>query len=111
MPSFDVSFGINTIQIILSGFYEVNFMVRIAPATIASTIEAGVRLNGGTTFFTSTLQSATLSVTDDTILQGSVIVALGAGSILDLALQSTGATTVSLAAAANASLSVKLLMP
>lgn len=84
-------------------------MIRLGPVAAATTINAGVRLNGGSTFITSTLESSPLSLTDDTIFPGSVIVALGSGSILDLALQSTGAATVSLAAGTNASLSVKLL--
>ena len=84
-------------------------MIRFAPAATTTTINAGVRFNGGSTFLTSTLQSVLLSLTENTIIQGSVILALGAGSVLDLALQSTGPVTVSLAANANASLSVKLL--
>jgi hypothetical protein len=110
MPSSNIILGTNTIQISLSGFYEINFMIRLAPAAAVTTIEGGVRL-GGSAFFTSTLQSAILSLTEDTIIQGSVILALAAGSVLDLALESTGAATVSLAAGTNASLSVKLLMP
>lgn len=111
MPSSNIVTGSNTIQISIPGFYELNFMIRIGPAATASTINAGVRLNGGTTFITSTLQSGILSPTDDTIFQGSVIAALGQGSVLDLALQSTEAATVDLSAGTNASLSAKLLAP
>jgi hypothetical protein len=109
MPSSNVVLGGNTIQITIPGFYEINFMIRLAPVAAATTLNAGVRLNDGSTFITSTLQTGSLSLTDDTIFQGSVIVALGAGSIIDLALQSTGAATVSLSAGTNASLSAKLL--
>ncbi len=111
MPSSNVVLGSNTIQIGTSGTYLVSFMVRVAPSATPTTLSAGVRLNGGSTFFTSTLQTSPLSSTEVTIFQGTVILALGAGSILDVALQSTGAATVSLASGTNASLDVVLLMP
>lgn len=111
MPSSNVVPGGNTIQINTSGIYWVSFMVRVGPSATPATLNAGVRLNNGNTFFTSTLQSSPLSPTEDTLFEGNVILALGAGSVLDLALQSTGAATISLAAGTNASLSVMLLMP
>ena len=110
MPSSNVVLGGSAIQISISGDYELNFTVRVASVAVPTTVNVGVRLNGGTTFFTSAEQNTILSLTDETPIHGSVIVAVGAGAIIDLAIQATAASTVSLTGATNATLSAKLIM-
>ena len=86
MPSFDVGTNPNELQIFIPGEYEINYMIRIAPVeTPDQTISAGVRQNGS--FIDSTLQYSTLSTTDVTVLQGSVIEFLS--GTVDLAFLST----------------------
>ena len=108
MPSFNIGQSQNELQIFLPGEYEINFMIRIAPvATPGQTISAGVRQNGS--FIESTMQFSTLSTTNYTVLQGSVIEFLS-GQI-DLAFLSTGAATFELGMLTNATLTVERLTP
>ena len=108
MPSFDVGTNPNSLQIFLPGEYEIDYMIRIAPVdTPDQTISAGVRQDGN--FIDSTLQYSTLSTTENTILQGSVIEFLS-GQV-DLAFLSTGAATFDLASLTNATLTVKRISP
>ncbi|MCI9415367.1 MAG: collagen-like protein, partial [Clostridiales bacterium] len=108
MPSFNVGTNPNELQIFIPGEYEINYMIRIAPVeTPDQTISAGVRQNGS--FIDSTLQHSTLSTTENTILQGSVIEFLS-GQV-DLAFLSTGAATFDLAPLTNATITVERLSP
>jgi hypothetical protein len=107
MPSFDVGLNPSSIQIFISSDYEINFMVRIDPVATVTSISVGVRINGGSNFITSTLQTGPLSLTEVTLFQGSVIATLNSGDILDLAIQSTEAATFELAPNTNATLSVE----
>ena len=108
MPSFNIGQSQNELQIFLPGEYEINFMIRIAPvATPGQTISSGVRQNGS--FIESTMQFSTLSTTNYTVLQGSVIEFLS-GQI-DLAFLSTGAATFELGMLTNATLTVERLTP
>lgn len=108
MPSFNIGQSQNELQIFLSGEYEINYMIRIAPVAVqGQTISAGVRQNGG--FIESTMQFSTLSTTDYTILQGSVIEFLNGQ--LDLAFLSTGAAAFDLGMLTNATLTVERLTP
>ena len=108
MPFFNVGANQNEMQIYIPGEYEINYMIRIAPVEgTDQTISAGVRQNG--TFIDSTLQYSTLSTTDTTILQGSVIEFLS-GQV-DLAFYSTSAAVFDLASFTNATLTVKRISP
>ena len=110
MPSFDVGTNTNQLQIYIPGEYEINYMIRIAPVDVDvadQTISAGVRQNG--IFIDSTLQYSTLSTTESTILQGSVIEFLS-GQV-DLAFLSTDAATFNLSPLTNATLTVKRISP
>ena len=108
MPSFDVGTNPNELQIFISGEYEINYMLRIAPVeTPNQTISAGVRQNGN--FIDSTLQYSTLSTTDNTILQGSVIEFLS--GTVDLSFLSTGTASLNLASLTNATLTVERVSP
>ena len=108
MPSFNVGTNPNELQVFISGEYEINYMIRIAPvATPGQTISAGVQQNGS--FIDSTLQYSPLSTTENTILQGSVIEFLS-GQV-DLAFLSTGAATFDLTTLTNATLTIERLSP
>jgi hypothetical protein len=111
MPSFDVGLNPSSIQIFISSDYEINFMVRIDQVATVTSISVGVRINGGSNFITSTLQTGPLSLTEVTLFQGSVIATLNSGDILDLAIQSTEAATFELAPNTNATLSVESFRP
>ncbi|SHE47799.1 collagen-like protein [Lactonifactor longoviformis] len=108
MPSFDVGTVTNGLQIYFPGEYEINYMIRIAPVDVPDqTISAGVRQND--TFIDSTMQYSTLSTTEDTILQGSIIEYLS-GQV-DLAFLSTDAARFNLSQLTNAALTVKRISP
>ncbi|WP_243270209.1 hypothetical protein [Hungatella hominis] len=108
MPSFDVGTNPNELQIFIPGEYEINYMIRIAPVeTPDQTISAGVRQNGS--FIDSTLQYSTLSTTDNTILQGSVIEFLS--GTVDLSFSSTGSASFNLTPLTNATLTVERVSP
>jgi hypothetical protein len=108
MPSFNTVLGSNAVQIVFTGDYEVNFMIRIRALSAAS-VFAGVRV-GSTSFIPSTYQTSPLSLTEVTAFQGSIITALNSGDSLNLALVAAGPSSIDLAANVNASLSVKRLM-
>jgi len=108
MPSFDVGTNPNSLQVFIPGEYEINYMIRIAPVeTPDQTISAGVRQDGN--FIDSTLQYSTLSTTETTILQDSVIEFLS-GQV-DLAFLSTGAAAFDLTTLTNATLTIKRISP
>lgn len=108
MPSFDVGTNPNELQIFIPGEYEINYMIRIAPVeTPDQTISAGVRQNGS--FIDSTLQYSTLSTTDVTVLQGSVIEFLS--GTVDLAFLSTDTAALNLTPLTNATLTVERVSP
>ena len=108
MPSFNVGINQNEMQVYIPGEYEINYMIRIAPVeTPDQTISAGVRQNGSV--IDSTLQFSTLSTTETTILQGSVIEFLS-GQV-DLAFYSTGAAVFDLTTLTNATLTIERISP
>ena len=109
MPSFNVALGVNTIEVFLPGDYEINFMVRIGAVSTSTSISAGVQ-TGPTSMIPATLQSDPLSLTEDTVFQGSIIASLNFGDVLNLVLVAAGPSTVNLSADVNASLTVKRLM-
>ncbi|MDR2022232.1 MAG: hypothetical protein LBQ71_03040 [Hungatella sp.] len=112
MPSFDVGYGLNTIQIFRPGDYEINFMIRIFPNSGNYFISGGVRINSST-FIPSTFQTDWETIANTGIIQGSVIATLNGGDTLDLALQATDDVpmTIVLAQNTNATLTVKRLSP
>lgn len=107
MPNFNTSYPNNGIQVMDFGQYEINFMIRMAPGNGTALISGGARLNG--TFIDSTRQFTILPTDALSIIQGSVIVDLGGGDTIDLALESTvsGVGTIELFLGTSASLTVQ----
>jgi hypothetical protein len=82
-------------------------MLRVGTVLLAVGLAAGVRIGGGTNFIPSTYQYRVLSLTLDTLFEGSTLVSLTAGNVLDLAVQALVALSVSLGIGMNAYLTVK----
>ena len=107
MPSNNVTLGTDDITIIETATYEINYMVTVSTVLLAVDLSAGVRVNGGTNFIPSTLQTRTLSLTLTTLFEGSTIVDLTAGDVIDLAVESTTTVASSLTGGLTAYLTVK----
>lgn len=105
MPSLNTTYAqANSITVTQTGIYEINFYM-MASATLATTLTFAVRANG--TNISATVLSRNLSVGANSLYNGSVIVTLNAGSIIDMAVSALVAVGVSLGSGTNASLSVK----
>ena len=109
MPISNVTLGTNTISIQQAGDYEVNYMLLVGTVLIAVGLSAGVRINDATNFIPSTYQTRLLSIATDSFYEGSTIVSLATGDVLDLAVQSTLAVNATLGAGLSAYLTVKKL--
>lgn len=88
------------------GDYEVNYMVRIAPATVSGQIAVGVRNNG--VFVPQSFQSGVLSTEVDTIFQGSFISEIFNAN-MDLAFSSIDVVDFNLSDETNATLTIERL--
>lgn len=107
MPSLNITnTGSNNIIINQTGNYEINYYVNLS-AAIATTVTMTVRASG--TNIPSTVISRALSVGTNSIYSGSTIVALTAGTTLDMAVSALLAVGLTLGSGVNASLSVKKL--
>lgn len=106
MPSLNVNYPPNAIQIYEGGDYEINFSLRISPDIATPMLSAGVRLNGGA-FIPATFQTSALAAATESVIQGSVIVRLDYNDTLDLALQSHAAGPIELFLDTNATLTVQ----
>lgn len=94
----------NSITVTQAGTYEINYFSNVSVA-IATTITQAVRING--TNIPSTVISRVLSVGVGSIYNGSTIVTLAAGDVIDMALSALLAVGVTLGSGLNASLSIK----
>lgn len=94
----------NSITVQEGGIYEINYFSN-ASATVATTLTQAVRING--TNIPSTVISRSLSVGVSSIYNGSVLVNLVAGDVIDMAYQALLAVGITLGSGVNASLSVK----
>ncbi len=94
----------NSITIAQAGNYEINYFSNVS-AALGTTITLAVRSNG--TNIPSTVVSRVLSVGVGSIYSGSVIVALPAGAVIDMAISALLAVGVTLGNGINASLTVK----
>lgn len=106
MVSNNVTVAPSTITIQQSGTYEINYYLQTT-ATVGAAVTLAVRNN--TINIPATVNTRTLSAGTNSVYQGSAIVALTTGDVLDLALSALLALSVTLAAGVNASLTIKRL--
>lgn len=106
MPTQNVTYANNRLTVAQAGVYEINYSLN-ASATLGVAVSVAVRNNGVN--IPSTLISRTLAAGVGTIYQGSTIVTLAAGSVLDLAIGALLAVSVTLGSGVNATLTVKKL--
>ena len=96
----------NSITVTNAGTYEINYNTTLA-AAVATTITFAVRLNG--TNIPSATISRALSVGTSSLFNGSTVVALTAGSVIDMAISALLAVGITLGSGLNALLSIKKL--
>ena len=107
MPSAGVTYSPeNSITVAAAGTYEINYSVDLS-AAIGLDVIVAVRQNGSA--LTAVGTSQTLAAGLRTSIDGSAIVTLPAGAVLDMIIQATIAATVTLGNWRNASLTVKKL--
>lgn len=107
MPSLNVTYGtVNTLTLGQTGNYEINFLLTVS-VTLATTLTVAVRQNGVN--LPSTIIIRALSVGTATQYGGSVIAALNAGDVLDLAASALLALSISLGSGVTAELTAKKL--
>ncbi len=96
----------NSITVTNAGTYEINYNTTLS-AAVATTITFAVRVNG--TDVPSATISRLLSVGASSLFNGSTVVNLAAGSVIDMALSALLAVGITLGSGLNALLSVKKL--
>ncbi len=107
VPSAGVTYTpTNSITVTTAGTYEINYNTTLS-AAVATTITFAVRVNG--TDVPSATISRLLSVGTSSLFNGSTIVNLAAGSVIDMALSALLAVGITLGSGLNALLSVKKL--
>ena len=108
LPALDVTYTpANSITIAEDGDYELTYLLTDATAANAGTLALYVRRNGAE--IADSAVSATLSAGENFALRGTTIQTLTAGDVLDLALFTTSAQTVTLPEDLSANLVVKKL--
>ena len=93
----------NAITLNQAGTYQINYLVNTT-AAVATTITMAVRRNG--TAIPGGSISRVLSVGVGSLFSGSVMIALNAGDVIDMALSALVAVGVTLGAGTNASLNI-----
>lgn len=107
MPNFNVTYTpTNSITITQNGIYEINYYSNLSVA-LGTTITLAVRVNGAN--IPSTTISRSLSVGTSSIYNGSTIVSLNAGNVIDMAISALLAVGVTLNSGLNAFLTLKKL--
>ena len=107
MPASNVTYTpANSITVATAGNYEINYASSLSVA-VGTTVTLSVRQNG--TAIPSASISRVLSVGVGSLFNGSTIVALAAGDVIDMALSALLAVGVTLGSGVNATLTVKNL--
>ena len=96
----------NSITVTGPGTYEINYSTTLT-AAVATTITLAVRING--TNIPSATISRLLSVGTSSLFNGSTVVTLAAGDVIDMALSALLAVGITLGSGVNATLTVKKL--
>lgn len=112
LPIYMASSGVNntpanSITITQSGDYLINYVLLNITLTLAVTFTFSMRRNGIN--ITSTTSTRTLSLGAATSFTGSTIVTLSAGDVIDMAISSLLAVSVTIPAGLNASFTVTKL--
>ena len=106
MPTQDVTAANSTITIDQAGIYEITYS-QTASVSAGANVTFAVRVNGEN--IPDTVSTRLLAVGVSDLYSGSVIVSLDAGDVVDMAVSSTLALTVTLGDGVNATLVVKKL--
>lgn len=104
MPAKNVTNGTNTLSVALAGVYEINYAL-YPSASLGASVTIAIRNNGIN--IPSTVSTQISGVGN--VYDGSTIVTLAAGSVLDMAIRANNAFTLKLGDGVNATLSVKKL--
>ena len=96
----------SSITVATAGTYEINYNTTLT-AALATTVTFAVRVNG--TDVPSATISRALSVGTSSLFNGSTVVTLTAGSVVDMALSALLAVGITLGSGLNALLSIKKL--
>ncbi len=96
----------NSITVTNAGTYEINYSTTLT-AAVATTVTFAVRVNG--TDVPSATISRVLAVGTSSLFNGSTVVTLTAGSVIDMALSALLAVGITLGSGVNAILTVKKL--
>ena len=107
MPSSNVTYTpANSVTVATAGNYEISYQVN-GTAALAASVTVAVRNNGAN--IPSLTMTRALTAGTNTVYQGSAIVSLTAGNVIDLALSALLAVGVTLGSGTNALLTVKKL--
>ncbi len=105
MPSQNVTYTpANSITAPVAGVYEINYFTNIS-AALGTTVTMSVRRNG--TAIPDATISRSLSVGVGSIYNGSIIIDLNAGDVIDMALSALLAVGVTLGSGVNTTLTIK----
>ncbi len=105
MPSQNVTYTpANSITAPVAGVYEINYFTNIS-AALGTTVTMSVRRNG--TAIPDATISRALSVGVGSIYNGSIIIDLNAGDVIDMALSALLAVGVTLGSGVNTTLTIK----
>ena len=96
----------NRITVTNAGTYEINYNTTLT-AAVATTVTFAVRVNG--TNVPSATISRALTLGTSSLFNGSTVVSLTAGSVVDMALSALLAVGITLGSGLNALLSIKKL--
>lgn len=96
----------NGVRVAQRGDYEINYFTNLS-VTVGTTVTIAVRLNG--TAIPGASISQILSAEVGSIINGSIIVNLPAGAVVDMGISALAAVEVTLGSGVNASLSIKKL--
>ncbi len=94
----------NSLTVETDGVYEINYYSNVS-AALGTTVTMSVRING--TAIPQASISRVLSVGVGSLYNGSIIIALNAGDVIDMALSALLAVGITLGGGVNTTLSVK----
>lgn len=104
LPSLDITYGTNSINLNSSGIYEINYQCNLSVS--AGSVVTLVLRNNGTEISESTIIRR---INDDYnyIFSGNVILQITGNSIIDMAITTSNTTNVTFADGANSAITVK----
>ena len=107
MPSKNVTYTpVNSITVTNAGVYEINYYTNVS-AALGTTVTLAVRRNG--TAIPQASISRVLAVGVGSLYNGSFVITLNAGDVIDMAISALLAVGVTLGGGVNTTLTVKQL--